>query len=66
MVPLESEQQSQDIGLPGWLLALLVCPIDKSELNQISSELVCATCGRRYPIRNGIPIMTPESAESER
>jgi len=39
------------------LLAILVCPVDKQEVNVEGSELVCTACGRRYPIVDGIPNM---------
>jgi uncharacterized protein YbaR (Trm112 family) len=47
------------------LAALLVCPVDKAELTEDveSSRLVCTSCGRRYPVRDGIPIMLIEEAE---
>lgn len=47
------------------LAALLVCPVDKAELSEDveSSRLVCTRCNRRYPVRDGIPIMLIEEAE---
>jgi uncharacterized protein YbaR (Trm112 family) len=39
------------------LLALLVCPIDKQDVRLQGSELVCTSCGRHYPIEDGIPNM---------
>jgi uncharacterized protein YbaR (Trm112 family) len=39
------------------LLDLLVCPLDKAPLELVESTLVCTTCGRSYPIENGIPNM---------
>ncbi|HEY7469035.1 MAG TPA: Trm112 family protein [Acidimicrobiia bacterium] len=47
------------------LAAILVCPVDKGDLveDPQASKLVCATCGRRYPVRDGIPIMLIEEAE---
>lgn len=39
------------------LLALLVCPIDKEPVALQGETLVCAACGRRYPIVDGIPNM---------
>lgn len=43
------------------LRALLVCPIDKAALNLEGPTLVCAHCGRVYPIENGIPNMLIET-----
>ena len=47
------------------LSELLVCPVDKADLIQdVEAErLECTECGRRYPVRDGIPIMLPEEAE---
>jgi uncharacterized protein YbaR (Trm112 family) len=39
------------------LLAILVCPIDKAELRLEGDRLICTTCGRIYPIEDGIPNM---------
>ncbi len=48
------------------LLAILVCPVDHGDLTERESEkehaLVCGTCGRHYPVREGIPIMLEEEA----
>jgi uncharacterized protein YbaR (Trm112 family) len=45
------------------VLALLVCPVDKADLELRGNELVCTVCGRRYPIENGIPNMLVEETE---
>ena len=46
------------------LLKILVCPVEKGELVYLESEskLRCQSCGRVYPIRNGIPIMLIDEA----
>ncbi len=47
------------------LAAILVCPVDKADLieDEDASKLVCQQCGRRYPVRDGIPIMLIDQAE---
>jgi len=47
------------------LAGILVCPVDKADLTQDveASRLVCTSCGRRYPVRDGIPVMLVEEAE---
>ena len=47
------------------LAAILVCPVDKADLkeDEAASRLVCSECGRRYPVRDGIPVMLVEEAE---
>jgi uncharacterized protein YbaR (Trm112 family) len=46
------------------LLAILVCPKCKGELEhrEAESALVCHTCELRYPIRDDIPIMLIDEA----
>jgi uncharacterized protein YbaR (Trm112 family) len=46
------------------LLAILVCPKCKKELEyrEAESALLCHNCKLRYPIRDGIPIMLIEEA----
>lgn len=39
------------------LFALLVCPVDHAELRIEGSSLVCSSCGRSYPVVDGIPNM---------
>ena len=48
------------LGISETLLGLLVCPIDKGELTIVDSVLQCRTCGRRYPVEEGIPNMMVE------
>ncbi|MEX0742755.1 MAG: Trm112 family protein [Actinomycetota bacterium] len=47
------------------LLEILVCPNDRGDLDYLEAEqiLVCKTCGYRYPIRDGIPVMLIDEAE---
>ncbi|MEX1037226.1 MAG: Trm112 family protein [Acidimicrobiia bacterium] len=41
------------------LAEILVCPADHGELveNQDASTLDCQSCGRVYPVEDGIPVM---------
>lgn len=45
------------------LLQILACPVDKEPVRQEGDRLVCTACGRRYPIRDGIPVMLVDEAE---
>ena len=46
-------------SLPPWLVALLVCPVDRAAVRIEDMTLVCTLCRRRYPVRDGIPVMIP-------
>ena len=47
------------------LLEILVCPNDRGEVTYIESDevIVCESCGYRYPVRDGIPVMLIDEAE---
>jgi hypothetical protein len=45
------------------LLDILACPLDKAPVRLEGERLICDTCGRRYPIRDGIPVMLIDEAE---
>lgn len=46
------------------LKKILVCPVCHGAVRETEAdtELECAGCGRRYPVRDGIPVMIPEEA----
>ncbi|MDP9356775.1 MAG: Trm112 family protein [Chloroflexota bacterium] len=48
--------------MPSQLMDLLVCPVDKQDLRLHGHDLVCTSCGRHYPIEDGIPNMLVEDA----
>ena len=54
------------------LLDILACPACKSEvrfqenIEGAEGKIVCTKCGRKYPVRNGIPVMLIEEAEQGR
>jgi uncharacterized protein YbaR (Trm112 family) len=47
------------------LLEILACPACKGDvvLDEAAARIVCTACGRRYPIRDGIPVMLIDEAE---
>lgn len=47
------------------LLRILVCPNDRGDLDELEDEqvLVCRSCGYRYPVRDGIPVMLIDEAD---
>jgi uncharacterized protein YbaR (Trm112 family) len=48
------------------LLEILACPACKTAVKLEETWLVCAQCSRRYPIRDGIPVMLVEEAQPPR
>ncbi len=45
------------------LLDILACPLCKESVVLKDEKIVCTKCGRRYPIRDDIPIMLIDEAE---
>lgn len=48
------------------LLEILACPMCKRKVELRGEELVCVSCGRRYPIVNGIPYLLPQELMPEK
>jgi uncharacterized protein len=46
------------------LLELLVCPLTKTTLiyDHATQELISRAAGLAFPIKDGVPLMTPEAA----
>ncbi len=53
------------MALSQQLLQILVCPKCKQAVTYLEREsaLICAACGLKYPVRDGIPIMLIDEAE---
>jgi uncharacterized protein len=45
------------------LLDILACPACRAEVRLEGDRIVCTSCGLRYPIRDGIPILLVDEAE---
>jgi uncharacterized protein len=47
------------------LLEILACPVDKADLayDEQNQKLICSQCGRKYPVRDDIPVMLESEAE---
>ena len=45
------------------LLDILACPACKADVRLEAEKIVCVKCGRRYPIKDDIPIMLIDEAE---
>jgi len=46
------------------LLRILACPACQAVVSQDGENIICTRCGRRYPIKNDIPIMLVEEAKT--
>ena len=48
------------------LLEILACPLDKAEVRHVQEPggewILCTKCGRKYPVRDDIPVMLVEEA----
>lgn len=45
------------------LINTLACPACKTPVRLQGEKIVCEKCGRKYPIRHGIPVMLVDEAE---
>ncbi|MEW6101816.1 MAG: Trm112 family protein [Candidatus Omnitrophota bacterium] len=45
------------------LLDILACPDCKADVEEINDKIVCKKCGKKYPIKDGIPVMLIEEAQ---
>ncbi len=45
------------------LLDILACPACKGNVELKEDLIVCKKCGKRYPVKNGIPVMLIDEAE---
>lgn len=53
------------LGIPAELLAVLACPAPdhgELEVDEPGARLVCTSCGRAYPVRDGIPVLLLDEA----
>jgi uncharacterized protein YbaR (Trm112 family) len=45
------------------LLKILACPACRADVKLEGDWIICTKCARRYPIKDGIPIMLVEEAK---
>jgi uncharacterized protein YbaR (Trm112 family) len=45
------------------LLAILACPACQGDVELKNEKIICLKCGRKYPIKDGIPVMLVDEAE---
>lgn len=46
------------------LLDILACPACKSDVELKENRIICKSCGKKYPIKDGIPVMLIDEAEN--
>ncbi len=45
------------------LLEILACPACQADVVLKDEKIVCVKCHRKYPIKNGIPVLLADQAE---
>ena len=45
------------------LLAILACPACQGDVELKEEKIICVKCGRKYPVKDGIPVMLVDQAE---
>jgi len=46
------------------LLQILACPACKGDVRLENEKIVCPKCRKKYPIKEGIPVMLIDEAEN--
>jgi len=46
------------------LIEILACPACKGDVELKDKKIVCKKCGKKYPIKGGIPVMLIDEAKS--
>lgn len=44
------------------LLAILACPACQGDVSLKDGKVVCSQCARKYPVKDGIPVMLVDEA----
>ncbi len=58
----ERTKNDSPAGMDKELIDILVCPACGGDLKVLQESISCLSCGRRYPVRNGIPVLIIEKA----
>lgn len=58
--------ESHPIRFDSSVLEQLACPVCQGTLALAGTRLICAACGRAYPIIDGIPVLIPGREENLR
>jgi uncharacterized protein YbaR (Trm112 family) len=51
--------------IPEDLFNILACPVCRANMRYTKDrkQLVCVKCGKKYPIKQGVPILLPQKAK---
>ncbi|HEV2484832.1 MAG TPA: Trm112 family protein [Terracidiphilus sp.] len=60
-MPKPTQQSTFDATV----VSQLACPACLGDLRLAETRLVCAGCGRGYPVVDGIPVLIAERAETD-
>jgi uncharacterized protein YbaR (Trm112 family) len=60
LMPKPAQQSTFDAAL----VSQLACPACLGDLRLVEDRLVCAGCGRGYPVVDGIPVLIAERADA--
>ena len=47
------------------LIDILSCPACKGDVLLAGGKIVCKKCGKKYPVKDGIPVMLIDEAEDK-
>lgn len=47
------------------LLKILACPACRGGVREKDNKIICDSCGRKYPIKDGIPVMLIDQAQTK-
>ena len=45
------------------LLDILACPACQGDVKEENQKILCLKCGKKYPIKQGIPVLLIDEAE---
>lgn len=45
------------------IVEILACPACRGEVELKDNKIVCRECGRKYPVKDGIPVMLIDAAQ---
>jgi len=59
----ETGTNPEDVTIDKDLMDILACPVCKKKVMMEEEHIVCTGCGRKYHIKDGIPVMLADETE---